>query len=194
MGNFKKELIQAFQNATGKGVTADDYRTTADALHAFNNLYTCIVTFTLATEGASLVVKKSGVVVPPEGDGTYALKEGSYTYDVTKAGYTGKLNQALTISNTDETNGTKAVSVAALSTCVVTFALTPANAVVVVKKGTETLTPEQDGTYLMPLGDYTYSVSADGYTAVEDVEVTITSGDETTGTKTITVVLESAGG
>lgn len=194
MGKIKEEIVQALQNATGKSVTASDYSTTADALRAFNLLYTCVVTFTLATTGATLVVKKAGVVVAPETDGTYALKEGSYTYDVTKAGYTGKLAQALTITNAEETSGTKAVSVAALSTCVVTFALTPAGAVVVVKKGTETLTAEQDGTYLMPLGDYTYSVSADGYTAVEDVEVTIASGDETTGTKTITVVLEAAGG
>lgn len=192
MGRFKDELMQALQNVSGKTAVSAAEKTTAEALREFNLLYTCIVTFTLTTTGATVVVKQNDVVIAPEADGTYALKEGTYKYDVTKAGYTGKLNQTLTLTNTDETTGTKAVEVAALTTCVVTFTLTPEAAELVVKNGTTVLVAEADGKYLLPAGTYSYSASADTYTAVEDVELVINAQDETTGTKTVAITLELA--
>jgi len=107
--SFKEELAKALQNLSGKDVPTA--HTTTGMLHAFNLLYTCIVTFVLAPEDATLVVKKDGVIVTPEDDGTYALTEGTYTYSVTKDGYIGKIDQELVITNADETNGTKTVTV-----------------------------------------------------------------------------------
>lgn len=198
--SFKTELAKVLQNLSGK--TVDDSGSATEMLHAFNNHYACLVTFTLATSGATLVVKDSdGVVVAAEtgaNAGKYLLAEGNYTYSVTKAKYTGIIDAALAITNADETTGTKAVSVAALTTCLVTFSTTPAEGVtLVVKQGSTVIAAETGanaGKYYMPAGTYTYTASADGYVTETDTEVTISAGDETTGTKTITVTLEAVGG
>lgn len=199
--SFKTELAKVLQNLSGK--TVDDGGSTTEMLHAFNNHYACLVTFTLATSGATLVVKDSdGKVVAAEtgaNAGKYLLVEGSYTYSVTKAKYTGIIDEALAITNDDETNGTKAVSVSALTTCLVTFSTTPADGVtIVVKQGSTVIAAEEEGVnagkYYMPAGTYTYTASADGYVTETDTEVTISAGDETNGTKTVTVTLEVVGG
>lgn len=185
--SFKDELAKVLQNLSGKSVPTAP--TTSRMLHAFNLLYLCVVTFTLATTDATLVVKKGTEVVVPEEDGTYALTEGAYMYSVTKPKYTGLIDVALTISNTDETNGTKAVSVAALKTCVVTFTKTPADLTLVVKQGATVIVAEANGTYLLPAGAYTYTASKEGYTSAVDTALTISAGDETTGTKTVVVTI-----
>jgi hypothetical protein len=194
--SFKTELAKVLQNLSGK--TVDDRGSATEMLHAFNNHYACLVTFTLATSGATLVVKKGSTVVAAEtgaNAGKYLLTEGSYKYSVTKAKYTGIIDAALTITNADETTGTKAVSVAALTTCLVTFSTTPAEGVtLVVKQGSTVIAAETGGNagkYYMPKGTYTYTASAEGYVTETDTEVTISAGDETTGTKTITVALNA---
>lgn len=194
--SFKTELGKILQNLSGK--TVNDTGSTTEMLHAFNNHYACLVTFTLATSGATLVVKKGSAVVAAEtgaNAGKYLLTEGNYTYSVTKAKYTGIIDAALAITNADETTGTKAVNVSALTTCLVTFSTTPAEGVtIVVKQGSTVIAAETGGNagkYYMPKGTYTYTASAEGYVTETDTEVTISAGDETTGTKTITVVLNT---
>ena len=77
-----------------------------------------------------------------------------------------------------------------LYTCKVTFSVTPASAVVVVKnsKGEE-IGAHNDGKYYLKEGTYTYSVSADGYVAKDAQTLVITNSDETAGAKTVTVTL-----
>jgi hypothetical protein len=97
----------------------------------------------------------------------------------------------LTISNSDETTGSKTVEVT-LTTCVVTFSLTPADATVVVKQGDTVIEPQENGTYLLIAGTYTYSVTKEDYTPLEDQELVISSSDVTTGSKTVTAVITQA--
>lgn len=184
---FKEEVAQTLQNLSGKTVIAKG-KTLSEVFRAFNLQYTCIVTFTKTPTDAVIIVKKGTTTIVPESDGTYALKEGSYTYDVTRAGYADKTAQALVITNADETTGTKTVEVT-LSTCIVTFTKTPEDLTLIVKKGTTTLVPEENGTYMMPAGTYSYSATAEGYVPIEDTELVISTGDQTTGTKTVTITL-----
>ena len=188
--NIADELKELLQNVTGKEIDSSP-RNIAGVLNAYNALYVCKVTFNITPSGATLVVKKGSKVIDKNSDGTYHLKEGSYTYSVSADGYSSKNNQSLTITNSDETTGTKTVNVT-LTTCVVTFETTPATATIVVKKGTQTITPNQDGTYNLPAGSYTYDATAEGYTSKTDQSLVISSSDETTGTKTVSVTLSEA--
>lgn len=77
--------------------------------------------------------------------------------------------------------------------CEVTFSTTPADATIVVKKGTSVIAPE-NGHYYLKEGSYTYDASAEGYTAKENQSLTITNSDEATGTKTVTVTLSAVVG
>lgn len=74
-------------------------------------------------------------------------------------------------------------------TCEVTFAPTPTNASIEVKKGTVAITPDAGGKYNLVAGSYTYTASATGYTTQEDVTLTIADSDVTTGEKEVNVTL-----
>ncbi len=187
---FKQDLANALQNLSGK--TASSTTSLRETLRSFNNNYACVVTFTLGTAASTIVVKRGTTVIAPEQDGTYILTEGIYTYTNSKARYTPKTDVALLITNTDEINGTKEVTTAALTTCVVTFTKDPETLTLVVKQGTVTLTAEQDGTYILPVGSYTYTASADAHVTQTDVALAIVAGDETTGTKTVAITLVDA--
>lgn len=73
--------------------------------------------------------------------------------------------------------------------CEVTFDVTPSTATIVLKKGTTTIEPENNGKYLLKEGSYTYTASNDGYVTKADQALVITNSDEATGTKTVAVVL-----
>ena len=80
-----------------------------------------------------------------------------------------------------------------MTTCIVTFAVTPTGTTIVVKKAEVTIAAEANGTYLLPLGAYTYSITKEGYTPITDKALTIAAGDETTGTKTVTETITIIG-
>lgn len=192
----KDALHKVLQNVTGKSIADKHYETTLDVLNAYNALYECTVTFALTPSTATVVVKQAGVVVPANDDGTYSLKEGSYTYDVSNAGYVSKLAQALTITNADETTGTKEVTVALTKYCVVTFAPVDSvsseaitGATIVVKKGETTFTANANGTYNLVADTYAFDISKTGYVAQTAVELVVSAGDVTTGTKTVATAL-----
>ena len=147
-------------------------------LAGFNAQYLCTTTFAITPETATLVVKSGTTILTANLDGTYSLKEGSYTYSITATGYTPIVNAALTITNAEETTGTKTVTVV-MTTCVVTFATTPADATVVVKSGETVVTANQDGTYNLIAGTYSYTVSKEDYTPLTDEELIISAGDIT---------------
>ena len=192
----KDALHKMLQNVTGKSIADKHYETTLDVLNAYNALYECVVTFALTPSTATVVVKKAGVVVTANEDGTYSLKEGAYTYDVSNAGYVAKTAQALTITNADETTGAKTETVALTKFCVVTFAPVDSvssepvvGATVVVKKATTVIQAQANGIYNLVADTYSYTISADDYVTQTDVELVVSSGEATTGTKTVATVL-----
>lgn len=192
----KDALHKMLQNVTGKSIADKHYETTLDVLNAYNALYECTVTFALTPSTATVVVKQAGVVVPANEDGTYSLKEGAYTYDVSNAGYVSKLAQALTITNADETTGAKTETVALVKYAVVTFAPVDSStsdpvtgATIVVKKTTTVIPAQANGTYNLVADTYSYTISAEGYVTQTDVELVVSSGEATTGTKTVATVL-----
>ena len=181
------------QNLSGKTVEGN-FQELAELLTAFNDLYLCKVTFSTTPSGATVIVKDSnGATIGKSADGTFHLKEGSYTYDISAEHYTTKSNQPLTITNSDEATGTKTVSVTLdRADCEVTFTLSPADATLVVKDSeSHTVTPVS-GKYYLTAGSYTYTASAEGYTTQADQSLTISAGDVTTGTKTVSITLVEA--
>lgn len=107
----KDALHKVLQNVTGKSIADKHYETTLDVLNAYNALYECVLTFALTPSTATVVLKQGTTVIQPNEDGTYSVKEGTYTYDVSNVAYTSKLSQALTITNADETTGSKTETV-----------------------------------------------------------------------------------
>lgn len=112
-------LVEALQNISGKSIPADVLKTcetTCDVLDAFNHLYNCAVIFS-AILGSSNVTAQTTIVVKDANgneisagsDGKYHLKEGTYKYDATCEGAVAKTNETFTVTNADETNGTKTV-------------------------------------------------------------------------------------
>ena len=123
MSNIVEALVITLQNLSGKLVT-ENPETVVEALELFNAKYACIVTFTTTPSGATVVVKDAtGTAVTKNSNGTFTLKEGSYTYDVSATNYVTSTGNTLSITNADETTGTKTVAVTALtgSTFTITY-------------------------------------------------------------------------
>lgn len=180
---------EAFQNLSGK--TLDGNYTTIDELITdLNNKYVCEVTFSKTPADATIVVKQGTTVIAADSNGKYHLKEGSYTYDASAPHYTSKTAQTLTITNADEETGSKTVNISLdRSECEVTFSTTPADTTIVVKNSSSETVAPVGGKYYLAAGSYTYTATAEGYTAKEDQSLTVSAGDVTTGTKTVSVTL-----
>ena len=114
-------LAEALENISGKtfpeGVL-DKCTTTCQLLDEFNNLYKCVVSFsgvigsTNVTDKMTVIVKDSdGNVIEATESNKYLLKKGSYTYTATVEGGQDKTDIALSITNSDEQNGTKNVAI-----------------------------------------------------------------------------------
>ena len=71
-----------------------------------------------------------------------------------------------------------------------TFTDAPKDAVITVKQDGNVVEAETDGSYLLEKGSYTYSVTAFGYRAIEDVALEVSEPDVTSGSKTQTVTME----
>lgn len=116
----KNCLAEALENISGKkfpeGV-CDRCTTTCELLNEFNNLYKCAVTFsgvigsTNVTDKMTVTVKDGNGNVIEATDNKYLLKKGSYTYTATVEGGQDKTDVALSITNSDEQNGTKNVAI-----------------------------------------------------------------------------------
>lgn len=80
------------------------------------------------------------------------------------------------------------------NTSVVTFVKTPVTLTLVVKNSAgATQSANQDGTYTLLIGSYTYTASNTDYVTQTDVALAITNADAVTGTKSVTVTLEEVG-
>ena len=104
-----EELKELLQNITGKEISTSPTGI-AEVMHEYNKKYVCAVTFSTTPATATVVVKKGTAVLTPS-EGVYYLKEGSYTYTASAEGYTTKSNQSFSISNADETTGSKTITV-----------------------------------------------------------------------------------
>lgn len=189
------------QNLSGKQVEGN-FQELADLLTAFNDLYLCKVTFSTTPEGATVVVTTTdGTEIGKNADGTFHLKEGTYKYSVSAVDYTAKTNQTLTITNSDEQTGTKTESVSLTRVNAVvgfdvkdssTSAAIDGATVKVYDSEAHEVAADSEGKYHIPAGSYTYDVTATGYTSQTSQSLTVSSGDVTTGTKTVTVSLVAA--
>ena len=114
-----KCLVHTLQNLSGKQIPESklcNCNTFCEILNAFNELYSCVVTFsgvlgaTNVTSSMILTVKDAGGnIISAGSDGKYTLKEGNYTYSATCTGAVAKTDIAFSISNDDEQKGTKSV-------------------------------------------------------------------------------------
>lgn len=113
---------------------------------------------------------------------TFTLPDGTYPYTVTAFGY-GEKTGSVTVSGG---KAEEAVTLSPVAKRTVKFTVTPADAAstVTVLWNGQTISPEADGGYLLPDGEYTYTVKAKGYAKVSDtltvsknetVSVTLTS-------------------
>lgn len=117
VGLLTDELKAALQHVSGKSIDGT-YQTTAEMLHAFNNMYICSTVFdvvdtsTLSPLTDAVVTVKSGdTVIEPQANGRYGLEAGTYTYSVTCDGYTDITDASVTISASDISRGSKSVTV-----------------------------------------------------------------------------------
>jgi len=185
--------IKAVLKAGLGSITGDtlEGNTVNSVLESFSNQHACKVEFSSVPEGATIVLKSGSNVITAYSAGVYYLKEGAYTYTATLVGYVTKADQALSII-TAEIGTTKAVEVELVEdTCEVTFATTPVGAVVVVKEGETVIDATSGKVYDLEIGDYTYSVTADGYDTITDAALSIVLAD-IADTKTVTVELEES--
>ena len=192
MGRTKEGLIALAKNLGGKTVTG---ATKGEVLKNFDLHYTTVDLTITTTESAVITLKKGSTIGSGDAvsavSGKYPVTIGAYNYSIALAGHftaTGVINITLDDAKAEE----KAVSALLVKYCVVTFNKTPAGLTLVVKQGATTIDAEGDGTYKLAAGDYTWTASADDYTTKEDEALTISAGDVTTGTKAVTVTLESA--
>ena len=188
-GSSIKEILKSgLGSITGDTITGN---TLNEVFDSFNNQHACKVVFDVVPDGVAIVVKSGSNVIAAYSAGVYYLKEGAYTYTATLVGYVTKADQALSII-TAEIGTTKAVEVELVEdTCEVTFATTPVGATVVVKEGEEVVAATSGKVYDLEIGDYTYSVTADGYDTITDAALSIVLAD-IADTKTVTVELEES--
>ena len=144
-----------------------------------------IITFTTTPTSATITVKdEKGTIIQPSTEKTFKLKAGNYTYDATADGYFSKTNQKLPVLE----DGT--ITVTLDKKLYVTFILTPTNATLEVKDGSGTVqNPQQDHTYELKAGMYSYSCSAENYKSVENVSFEMKDSEPE---KTIDVTLLDA--
>lgn len=144
-----------------------------------------IITFTTTPEDATIILKdEKGITITPTIDKIYKLKTGTYTYDVTAAGYFSKADQKLSVLEDEE------VIVTLEKELYVTFNLTPENATVEVKDNDGQIVNPEVGTqnkFKLKKGAYKYSVAAEGYFQVDDVEFSMNDDDVD---KTISVKID----
>lgn len=121
---------------------------------------------------------------------TFALPDGEYDYTVSAFGYGAKSGK-ITVSGSAVS---KSVTLTAVEKRTVTFNIAPAgvNATITVTWNGKTIDAESDGSYLLPDGEYTYTVKAKGYAKASDtltvsgnevVSVTLTPSTAWDGTE-----------
>ena len=134
------------------------------------------VTFNVEPKNSVLTWKGEEQDVSESGEYEFEdVAVGSYSYSVSnEAGDYATQSGIVTVKN----KPVETTVQLELNKHTLTFALTPKDAELTVKKGNEKLTPNSDGSYTVTKGDYTYSASAFGYQPI-DGTVTVPAGDKT---------------
>ena len=174
-GTYSYTVTKAgYANKVGTVVLTDN----TDVAVTLNELFT--ITPALTPNTATLVIEDSnGNTMTAEEDETYELIAGTYTYACSATGYAPLTSQTLTVT----ADATLTVALTELFT--ITPAVTPEGATLVVKDSNSvTVTAEEDGTYELAAGSYTYTCSAEDYTTVTDQAFTVTED------ATLTITLE----
>lgn len=137
------------------------------------------VTFTVTPEDAE--VRIDGAKGKQNGNvWTFRLPEGTYSYTASAFGYADE-SSAIEVSGAAR----KDITLTPVEKRTVRFSVTPedAGAAVTVQWNGKTVAAEQDGSYRLPDGTYTYTVRAKGYAKVSQTL-------EVSGDVTVPVVLE----
>lgn len=136
------------------------------------------VAFDVKPETAVITVRDSDSTAWNDEFGLYALPSGTYTYTVTDEGEYLDASGSFTVPYT-ENDGVLSVALAA-AVYDLTFEVTPADALFLVKQSGVAVDPATPGTttYQLAKGEYTYSLSAFGYEAKLDEPFSVT-GNQT---------------
>ena len=168
--------LKALAGALGKGFRDDLDEPINNGYPIFEwQIPTYAVTFTVDPADAQVTI--DGQIGTHSGSNwTFALPDGEYNYTVSAFGHGAKsgkitvkggaVHEAVTLTDVKEKR-------------TVTFNIAPAgvNAKVTVTWNGKTIDAASDGSYLLPDGEYTYTVKAKGYAKVSE-PITVT-GDET---------------
>ena len=146
------------------------------------------VTFNLTPENATITLKDNdGKNVEPEVDtpNKFKVRKGAYKYSASADRYFPVTDIVFSMEDTDKT-----IDVKLDKKLYATFILNPPTAELTVKDGGgQVLKPQDDHTYELRKGVYSYSCSAPNYKAVENVSFEMTEDEEE---KTINVSLQDA--
>ena len=126
---------------------------------------TYAVTFTITPADAEVTIEgQTGTHT--DNTWTFTLPDGTYPYTVTAFGY-GEKTGSVTVSGG---KAEEAVTLSPVAKRTVKFTVTPADAAstVTVLWNGQIISPEADGSYLLPDGEYTYTVKAKGYAKVSE--------------------------
>ena len=126
-------------------------------------------------EPTDSVLNWNGKVQTVSADGKYEFADvavGSYDYSVSNADDYATAEGTVTVKN----KNVETTVQLELNKHTLTFALTPKDAELTVKKDNEELKSNSDGSYSVTKGEYTYSASAFGYKSI-DGTVTVPAGD-----------------
>lgn len=133
-------------------------------------------TVTFNVDPKDSVLTWNGIEQDVSTNGKYEFADvavGSYDYSVSNAGDYATKSGTVTVKNKDVT-----VPVTlSLNPHKLTFALTPEDAELTVKKDNEELNPNSDGSYSVVNGTYSYTASKFGYETAEDT-VTVDRADK----------------
>ena len=153
------------------------------------------VTFPNMPKGTAIEVKDAQKMLQePQQDGSYLLADGDYTYSAHLFGYAPVTDAAFTVKGA-ALEITETLTPATTYTLRFVIAPQEAKAAIVLTNGEGTeLSPQNDGTYALPNGEYTYTIKAKGYAKVtgtvqvdgadKEVSVTLEASKAWDGTTT----------
>lgn len=134
------------------------------------------VKFDLTPTNALLTVKDGNGVSQIGTKGIYHLPLGDYTYSASAFGYQSVKEVSFSVRDKEEAEIIKVVlEEGALQT--VHFAGIPQGAILTVHNSIAgEITPESEGSYRLPVGEYTYTVIAKGYAPLVNQQFTVADG------------------
>ena len=144
------------------------------------------IALTTVPADASLILKNAAGQELTAKNGAYTVTAGAYSYEASAFGYETATG---TIDVTDA-DVAREIALTALPRQTVSFSVTApeglsaAGATIVVKTGKQTLDPQADGTYSLPAGDYSYTIT---HPNCDDLSGTFTVSDSAV---TVPVTLE----